>query len=303
MNPLYKDVLTSAPTFINLALRDLVYRLHGVFHETLTMQTQQGRITMSTRDDGLAAKLFRRRQYEYDASLRALHLLKTNFFAPQKDVVLLDVGANIGIISTGLLLAHEIDYAIAIEPEPRIFELLIKNIIQNGLLEKTLCLPIALGATHSMLTLELSPVNQGDHRIRSTPVLNAIELHNETARLTIQVPALSLDELLAIPEISRSPAAKPSLLWIDVQGYEGHIFAGGKEFLSTGIPAVAEIWPYALLRSGMSLKEFTHIVTEIWSDYWVERDARLIRYPVSVFDRYLEELGTTGYSENVIFTP
>lgn len=303
MNPLYKDVLTSVPNFINLALRDLVYRLHGVFHETLTMQTEQGRITMSTQDDGLAAKLFRRRQYEYDSSRRALHLLKSKQFIPQKNVVLLDVGANIGIISTGLLLAHEIDYAIAIEPEPDNFELLVKNVIQNGLLEKMICLPVALGNTTSMLALELSPTNKGDHRIRSIPVLNAVELHNETSRLTIQVPTLPLDELLAIPEIRRSPDGSPSLIWIDVQGHEGHVFAGGKEFLSTGIPVISEIWPYAILRSGMSLEQFTHIVTEIWSNYWVERGERLIRYPISVFDRYLEELGTTGYSENVIFTP
>ena len=94
----------------------------------------------------------------------------------------------------------------------------------------------------------------------------------------------------------------PSLLWIDAQGYEGYVFAGGKDLLTLGIPAVSEIGPYGIRRSGMSLAGFAATVSSIWSDYWVERRERFIRYPISVFDRYIEELGTEDYFENVIFT-
>ena len=55
-------------------------------------------------------------------------------------------------------------------------------------------------------------------------------------------------------------------------------------------------------RPGMSLEQFTSVVKGIWSDYWIERRKKFIRYPTSVFDRYLEELGAEGYFENVIFT-
>lgn len=38
--------------------------------------------------------------------------------------------------------------------------------------------------------------------------------------------------------------------WIDTQGHEGHVLAGGKAFLAASIPFVAEFWPYGLDRSG-----------------------------------------------------
>ena len=54
----------------------------------------------------------------------------------------------------------------------------------------------------------------------------------------------------------------------------------------------------------MSLEEFVNLVSSIWSDYWVERRGTYIRYPITVFDRYLDEIGSSDerYYENVIFT-
>ena len=40
----------------------------------------------------------------------------------------------------------------------------------------------------------------------------------------------------------------------------------------------------------MSLDEFCRIVQSNWSDYWVLRGERFVRYPVSMFDRYLDEI-------------
>ncbi len=284
------------------ALRGGLYRLHGCLHETVTIPTEQGRLTISTRDHGIAAHLFRERQYEYHSSLRALRFLKTTGFVPRENATMMDIGANIGIISIGLLLADEIHSAVAIEPEPANFDLLVRNVKQNGLSERMVCLQTAVGDTESTLTMELCPTNPGDHRIRLTPTGDATERLDESSRRTIQVRSLPLQQVLELPDVSDSAMAMPSLVWIDVQGYEGYVFAGAQDLLSSGIPTVSEIWPYGILRAGMSLEQFTSVVTGIWSDYWVERRERFIRYPISVFDRYLEELGTEGYFENVIFT-
>jgi FkbM family methyltransferase len=257
---------------------------------------------MFTNDDAIAAQLFHNRQYEYDSSLRAIRFLKTMGFVPRENLFMLDIGANIGIIGIGLLLANEIQNVVAIEPEPRNFALLLKNVQQNGLSERVHCLQMAVGDRATILTMELSPTIPGDHRIRSTPSEDAPERFNESSRRTVQVKSLPLGEILELPEIRDAWMERLSLLWIDVQGYEGYVFAGGKDVLSAGVPAVSEIWPYGILRAGMSLEEFASIVRGIWSDYWIERRERLIRYPISVFDRYLEELGTEGHFENVIFT-
>jgi FkbM family methyltransferase len=257
---------------------------------------------MSTRDRGIAAPLFRTQQYEYDLSRRTLHFLKTMKFIPHKDVHMLDIGANIGVISIGLLLANEIGSAVAIEPAPNNYDLLVKNVKQNGLSERMICLRMAVGDTESTLTMELSPINLGDHRVRSNPTEDAGERHDESSRRTIQVQSLPLPRILELPEIRNSGMGTPSMVWIDVQGYEGYVFAGAKDTLGSGIPTVSEIWPYGILRAGMSLDQFASVVTEIWSEYWIERRNRFICYPIAVFERYLDELGSDGHFENVIFT-
>jgi FkbM family methyltransferase len=302
MKQLGKSVLTRVSKLLRTTFRDNLYHLHAYFHETVTIETKQGLLTMSTRDQGIGKPLFRTRQYEYDSSLRSLHFLKTMKFIPHENVHMLDIGANIGIISIGLLLAKEIGSAIAIEPEPKNFDLLVKNVKQNGLSEKVACLQMAVGATESTLTMELSSVNPGDHRVRATPTKDASELQKESSRPIIHVPSLPLARVLEMPQMGHLAAVAPSLVWIDVQGYEGYVFEGARQLLGSGIPTISEVWPYGILRTGMSLDHFSSVVEDIWSDYWVERRNRFIRYPTTVFNRYLDELGSDGRFENVIFT-
>ena len=297
----FPNLLTRALAAARVAFRRNLFRLHGHLRETVTLQTRQGRLTMFTRDHAIAAQLFVHRQYEYDSSLRAVRFLKAQGFIPRDHVCMLDVGANIGLISTGLLLAGEISATIALEPEPRNFDLLVKNMAQNGLSAKACCLRLAAGDRADRLVLELAPTNPGDHRIRSAPAAGATERQNESLRPTIQVESLPLQAILAQPEVRRT-GWPPAFLWIDVQGYEGYVFAGARDVLGGGMPAVAEIWPYGILRAGMSLAAFAATAAGIWSDYWVERRNRFTRYPMTVFDCFLAELGTEGRYENVIFT-
>ena len=269
---------------------------------TVTIRTRQGVFTMSTKDSGIALPLYETGQYEYDSSLSAVRFLKKKGFLPATDVAMLDVGANIGVISIGLIGAGEIHCAVAIEPEPVNFGFLETNVRQNGLSDRILCLQMAVGETRSTVTLELCPENPGDHRIRATAPLTAATRDNESARQTIEVPLAALDEILQMPEVRRSASASPGLLWIDVQGYEGYAFKGARSLLSAGLPTVSEIWPYGILRAGMTLAEYCQIVASIWSDYWVERRSGFVSYPTALLDRYFDELGSEGDYGNVIFT-
>lgn len=215
---------------------------------------------------------------------------------------MLDVGANIGVISIGLVLAREIDRALAIEPEPNNFRLLQENVDQNGLSQQILCFQSAVGEKVSTLTMELSPDNAGDHRIRGVPTVDAPESMHESGRRSIRVPSCPLQDILRRPEVQTFGLSCPSLVWIDVQGYEPYVFQGGKSLFERGVPVVSEVWPYGILRAGTSLESFAETIGSFWSDYWIERRGRFVRYPVGVFDRYLEELGTNGDFESVIFT-
>lgn len=302
MNKILKDYAIRATQFCGLAYRHALYRLHGRLHDTVTVRTKQGLITMSTRDDGIGAPLYRERQYEYDSSIRAIKFLKSSGFIPSDNVTMLDVGANIGLISIGLILADEVAHAVAIEPEPNNFKLLRKNVEQNKLSQQMLCLQMAVSDKVSMLNMELCAENPGDHRIREVPTPDAPEHLHESERQIIQVRSLPLFQVMELHEVLNAGLSSPHFMWIDVQGYEGFVFKGGKGLLEGGLPTVSEVWPYGILRAGMPLEDYAKIVSAIWTDYWIMTKDRFTRYPITVFDRYLEQLGTDGNFENVIFT-
>jgi FkbM family methyltransferase len=297
-----RHALQRAKNIILPSYNEGIYRMHGLLADTVTLSTKQGLLTMSTHDRVITRSMFHYKQFEYDSSCKAIDFLKRMNFIPDDDILLLDIGANIGMIGIGLLLSDKVSRVIAIEPEPKNFDHLTRNVEQNRLTSQMICLPLAIGDTETTLTMELSPDNLGDHRVRSTQITATGEKYNESQRQTIQVKSVPLPDILDLDEVKNTLMNKPSMVWIDVQGYEGYVFKGAQDFLSTGIPTVSEIWPYGILRSGMNLEQFATLVQSIWSDYWVERRGRFIRYPIAVFDRYLDEIGSENHHENVIFT-
>jgi hypothetical protein len=89
----------------------------------------------------------------------------------------------------------------------------------------------------------------------------------------------------------------------DVQGHEGHVFAGGAELFSRDIPVLSEVWPYGILRSGMELEQFCRVAQRHWSSYWVWRRAqRYVQYSITDLPKFCEELGSAGAHDDVIFT-
>jgi FkbM family methyltransferase len=266
-------------------------------------KTRQGAFKISTKDSVIGRLLVVEGQFEYDFSIKAIDFLKANKFLKDDNVLLYDIGANIGIIGVGLLRAKKVKCAIAVEPEPSNFKLLSENVKLNNLQESLLCLNYALGEQDGVLKMELSDDNPGDHRVKGANELISDERYGESKRRMVDVRAMQLDKLIKEPEVaSRAKQGREALVWIDVQGYEGYVFKGARTLLSSGIPVVSEIWPYGILRAGMKLDEFTNIISSNWTDFWVLRGDRFIRYPVSVFDRYLDELGTEDGYGNVIFT-
>jgi FkbM family methyltransferase len=269
--------------------------------KNLTLHTEQGRFTVSLQDNAIGRSLFTKGQFEYDFSLQAVELLLKKGFIKSEHITFLDVGANIGIISIGLLLKGRIAQSIAIEPEKTNFGLLLKNIKANNLESKMLCFPLALGDNKAVRKMELSPDNLGDHRIQRSDVLTSDARGSAENRNLVFVECVTLDELIHAPEIYQKKwTFDNAILWIDVQGHEGYVFKGADLFLSQGVPTVSEIWPQGILSSGMSLEEFSDIVKSRWSDYWVLRGKRFVRYPTTLFDRYLDEIEDSD--GNVIFT-
>jgi FkbM family methyltransferase len=209
-----------------------------------------------------AKGLFVQRGWEVDL-LRQTHQLlgREGFLSdPARDVVL-DVGANIGMICIAMLRWGYFRRALAFEPFPDTFSLLERNIRQNGLEGAIRAFPYALSAECGEAVLETSDSNAGDQRVRaSAPRTDA--LMREDSRKTLHVPTRTLDSVLGTEALV--DPTQIGLIWVDIQGHEGHFFEGARTALSHGIPVLTEFWPYGILRSGLSAETYVAIVRSLF---------------------------------------
>jgi FkbM family methyltransferase len=283
---------------VRKSFRVLLWHTILKLRKTITVDTLQGKFTILTADNFLAKSLFCFDQHEMIWMDEAVSFLREIGKCPPEGTgTFLDIGANNGCTSVGMLRVNKLKRSIAIEPDPDNFRLLEHNVNQNGLKDQVISLHCAVSSVEGELELERSDVNFGDHRIRMALPDGIAETHDESQRSTVRVPARRLDALLQ--EVPRDFVDDVSFVWIDVQGHEGYAFQGAEEFLKRDIPVVAEFWPYGIRRAGMSEEEFTAIVTRLWSGYWVPRgegaSKKFVRYPISELPALFSEI---GYGDN-----
>lgn len=294
-------MLAEAGHGLRYKFRAGMWRLHGALRQSATIPTAQGVFTVSCADDVIGRSLYCSGQHELDLSLRAMEFVQRRASRPSGSLAVLDIGAHVGVISVGMVRRGLVGSAIAIEADPRNFRMLQENVRQNGLESSFLCLPYAVAEQAGTVRFELSETNFGDHRVRTNAMVSDLpERYGESSRRVIEVTAESLDNLMTrVPERF---AENLGIIWIDVQGFEGQVFMGGKSVFAKDIPVVAEIWPYGIRRTGMSQERFCEIVSSLWSSYWVTRQGRFIRYPVAALGSLFDELGDHGAFDNVILT-
>jgi FkbM family methyltransferase len=189
-------------------------------------------------DAAIGAAIVQTGGFDTDKISRVLRLLH------EHDVALdwlVDVGANIGTTTLEILRQRPGMHAVAFEPDPVNFQLLELNLHANALTRRVRSYQLAVGDAAGTVTLELADRNFGDHRIRLSDTPGT---HSEHLRATIPVECVRLDDMPDLPVSDRT------LVFIDVQGYEGHVLAGARGTLSCVPPLVVELWPYGLDRAG-----------------------------------------------------
>ena len=193
-------------------------------------------------DKGIAKRVFIDKEpFDYEKVTKVIALLGPT----HTKSLLIDVGANIGTICIPAVNRNIFQQAIAIEPEPKNYSLLLANIAINNLTNKIKSLNIALGESDNQeLSFELSNSNYGDHRIRKS-IENGF--FDEMNREVIKIRSDTLDKIL----LNQKPLnPNDVLIWIDTQGYEGYVLSGGQNVLNLHPPICLEFWPYGLKRSG-----------------------------------------------------
>ena len=243
----------------------------------VTIPTWNGLLTVDSKDWLIGKYLYVRRQYEAHEIKNAIGLLRKEGYLekPGRGTVI-DVGANLGMISIALLKNGEFDSAFAFEPAPNSYRLLVQNINQNGLGKRIQSFPIALSSGDGEMELEFSDDNSGDNRLRAT---TASGRFGEEKRRTLNVPVRTLDGLFS-DDVGLHDG-DVAMVWLDIQGHEGHFLEGARRVLSRGVPVVTEFWPYAVMRSGMSQAEFCARVSEIFTHFYVVSDRESEKRSVS----------------------
>jgi FkbM family methyltransferase len=147
---------------------------------------------------------------------------------------ILDVGANIGLVS--LLLARRFPDRVihAFEPNPTTFETLEANIARNGA-NKVLCHRYAVSDADGTVMFDNDPIARG-----------TASISRDGSRHAAEVPAITLDSFVAKHAISSI-----GLLKIDVEGYETLVFRGAKHVLNEIRPSIYfEVCPDLTERAG-----------------------------------------------------
>ena len=246
----------------------------------VTVDTFNGRLSFSSSDWLIGKYLYVKRAHEEDEIQSVIALLAREGWLAGSPLTVLNAGANIGMTCIGLV-REKFDTALAFEPDPQSYRLLVRNIEQNGLRDRIHAFPYAVSSEVGELAFELSKDNPGDHRVRQT---DRPGFYKEETRSTIQVRAETLDHFF------QNRADTVDVIWVDIQGHEGHFLRGARNFLKRGIPVVSEFWPYGLERAGTSPAEYASLVAESFSHFFVVGNPDYQRTPIEeigkLFDLY-----------------
>jgi FkbM family methyltransferase len=207
--------------------RALFWREAERYVEAVTTRDRHGnRVTVNTADPWISRSLLIDGTHDPENVDNVIRELRGRGIEPEQIV---DVGANIGTSTLELLSAYPRATAVSIEPHPGNYRLLRQNVIANALEDRVRTINVAVGDCDRTVQLAVSASNPGDHRVDSA-----------MPGPRIDVPMRRLDGL--------AQAGRSTLLWVDAQGYEGHIFLGAGDLL--GCPALVEFWPVRLQEVG-----------------------------------------------------
>jgi FkbM family methyltransferase len=211
----------------------------------------------------------------------------------------LDIGANIGTASFHAITAHGAALALAFEPAPQNLRFLRQNIVANEFEDRVQIHACALSDVDGQVAFELSDVNSGDHRVRTTTAQDRPALLGESSWSTTGVASRRLDGYV---EDGTLALDRVGLAWIDVQGHEGHVFGGARKLLSSEVPVVCEFWPYALRRAG-GFERFQGELAGRRSSFVDLGDAAAGSQPIDCLEALAERLRRPDESTDLLLLP
>jgi FkbM family methyltransferase len=173
--------------------------------------------------------------WEFHDMAFVMHFLRPDDF-------FLDVGANIGaytVLASGVVGARTRAY----EPSPVSYSALVRNVRLNNLGDKVTLRNVALGRERGSLRLT-EGLGMENYIVSGSAVSKG---------RTTEVQVVTLDEDLA--------GACPTLLKIDVEGFEAEVFASGRKTLANaGLQALVMEYNQTIARYGSEVKQLDEMI-------------------------------------------
>lgn len=185
--------------------RDLLIKAIGPRTRFMTVDCGDHLLTFSP-EDYLGRSVFVKNHFDRDHVGRLMGKL-AELGISVAGRTLLEIGANIGTHTVYFGLTRAFGRIIAIEPDPRNFELLEENVLQNGFGDLVNRMACAASDREGTIEFFLHPNNHG----KSSPN----QRHADDRK--ILVPALPVPKIL---ENAGVPEAEIGLVWMDIEGYE-----------------------------------------------------------------------------------
>jgi FkbM family methyltransferase len=227
----------------------------------VAVDAEGARFLLDTSDENITPSLFLKRSRGEIRSLRRAAAALGALGLWRVGGTLIDVGANVGTTTISALREHGFERAVACEPEGRNVRLLELNLVANGLRERVKVCPVAVGDSDRDVELLVARRYFGLHEVRPRG-----RPRPPWPGATHQVESVRQTTLDALARGAFEPASV-TLLWLDVQGHEGHVLRGAGGLTDRGVPVVLELYPEALRRHGglahlleIARSRYTHFV-------------------------------------------
>jgi FkbM family methyltransferase len=214
--------------------------------EVNLVATENGPMLVRKADSIIGSMLATHGRFEEDTLIDVTRFLcEKHGFTPKQFV---DIGANIGTHILRALRGGYFESGVAVEMDPDNFRLLECNVRLNLVDPSVRLMNTAVGEKIGIAKMERSPDNLGDHRIRGAPSIRQ-DMYGEKNRVSANVPMTTLDQMELDYHLKFDAS---TLLWIDTQGYEGHVLQGANQIMQRSEGdrpiIVLEFWPYGLDR-------------------------------------------------------
>lgn len=294
---------------LNEKIKVIIWNTYSLFWKSKKLlifrKTLQGKFYIPPNCASIGSSLFLRSNYELKTITAVIDFLISQKYLLCSEVgvcrgTILDIGANIGTVSIGMIYKNYFDRAIAIEADLDNFNILRKNIRLNNFEKQIKPICCAVSDNKSEVPFLIYKDFAGAHHI--TKNFDA----NGKRNIIINKKTNTLDNL--IKETDEFFTKEINLVWMDIEGYEIPALKGGGILLERNIPFVIEFYPALMLeRAGLSREECIAFFKSNWKYFWiVKSNLQFVKQHIEEINVLFDELlnnknnGAKPYFTNIL---